>query len=160
MNGNQIDRPSARPPRIFWPLLSLGIALAAFVTAAFVLLLFNLPELFVLSLDATLAALVVGVPAWYWFIVLPRRATIQRGIAVGAIGSLIAHPVMWMFAGLIGRQAAFGTGDVLPLIPGSTFVGLLYAGWITTPFGALAGGLLVSLQYALTHAPQAYQSES
>jgi hypothetical protein len=160
MNGNLPDATPLPPPWFFWPLLSLGIALSAFVTAAFVSLLFHLPPVFVLSVDATLAALVVGLPAWYWCIVLPRRATLQRGTAVGAIGSLFAYPVMWMFAGFIGRQAVFGTVDVVPLVPLWTFLGWLYAGWITTPLGAVAGWLLVSLQRALTSAVQAHPSDS
>lgn len=160
MNGNRLDATALPPPWFFWPLLALGIALSAFGTAAFVLRLLHLSSVFVLSADATVAALVVGVPAWYWCIVLPRRATPLRGAAVGAIGSLCAYPVMWMFAGLISRQAVFGTLDVVSLIRLWTILGWLYAGWITTPLGAVAGWLLVSLQRVLTSAVHAYPSDS
>lgn len=160
MTGNQLDAPSVPPPWFFWPLLALGIALSAFGTATLVLFLLHWQSIFVLSVDATLAALVVGVPAWYWSIALPRRATIRRGIAVGAIGSLFAYPVMWIFAGLTSRQVVFGALNVVSLIPLWTVLGWLYAGWITTPLGAAAGGLLVFLQRALTSAVQAHASDS
>lgn len=152
MNANQIERIDDRPPKIFWLVLPLGIALAAFITANIVLLLFNLPELSILSLAASLGALVVGIPAWYQFIMLPRHATIRRGIAVGAIGSIIVHPVMWMLAYLLAKQTVFGTGDTSLMV--WAILSLLYAGWITTPCGALTGVVLVSLQRCLTYVTQ------
>ncbi len=163
MNGNQPDATSARPPVIFWPLLAVGIALSAFGAATGVLHLFWRLPLYrpsVLELDATLAALMVGLPAWYWYIVLPRRATLSRGIMVGAVGSLLAYPVMWVFAALNGRQAVFGAGDILASIETYTIWSWVYVGWLTTPVGALAGGLLVSLQHVLTSAGQAHPSDS
>jgi hypothetical protein len=155
MSENQMERTDDWPPKIFWLLLPLGIAEAAFYTALFVLHLFNLPTLSLLELAAPLAALVVGVPAWYWCIVLPGRATMKRGMAVGAIGSLIVHPVMWTFAGLVARQTILGSGDILSSLVEVTFLSWLYAGWITTPFGAVTGALLVSLQDGLTYVVQA-----
>lgn len=160
MNENQLDATALPPPWFFWPLLVLGIALSAFGTAACVLLVIPLQPAIGLRVDATLAALVVGVPAWYWCIVLPRRATLRRGTAIGAIGSLCAYPVMWMFAGLINRDAVFGSLDVGSVTITYTCLGWVYAGWITTPLGAVAGWLLVALQRALTAAGQAHPSDS
>jgi hypothetical protein len=161
MDGHQPEATSLPPPWFFWPLLALGIALSACGTAAVVVLLFHLPPVLVVS--ATLAALVVGLPTWYWCIVLPRRATQKRGVAVGAIGSIVAYPVMWMFTGLLDAKDVFGAGDVvswISFILGWTFVGWLYLGWLTTLIGAEVGWLLVSLQRALTSAVQAPPPDS
>jgi hypothetical protein len=161
LNRNQPVATSLPPPWFFWPLLALGIALSACGTAAVVVLLFHLPPVLVVS--ATLAALVVGVPTWYWGIVLSRRATLRRGVAVGAIGSLVAHPLMWMFTCLIDRKDVFGAVDVMSWIQftlGWTLVGWLYAGWLTTLIGAEVGRLLVSLQRVLTVAAQAPPPET
>ncbi len=162
MDRKQHDATSLAPPWFFWPLLSLGIALVAFITASFVVFLFHMPPTLALRVDATLGALVVGLPAWVWCIALPRRATLRRGIAVGAIASLFAYPVMWMFAGLLNRQEVFGPLqiDVVSLMILWTILGWIYAGWITTPVGAVAGGLLVLLQRVLTSAAQAHAPDS
>jgi hypothetical protein len=156
MNGDQLEVTALPPPWFFWPLLSVGIAMSAYVAATGTALFLHLSS--VLSVDATLAALVVGLPAWYGWIVLPRRATLQRGAAVGAISSLCAYPVMWIFAGLINRQAVFGKFDAVSLIPLFTCMGWLGPGWITTPLGAVAGCLLLYFQRVLTAAVHAHPS--
>ena len=151
MNEKQTERRDDRPPKIFWLLLPLGIALAAFITAKIVFLVYPYDwPVFILA--APLSALVVGIPAWYQFIVLPRRATIRHGIMVGAIGSIIVHPVMWMFVYLSAMQRVFGARGTSPME--WAFLSLFYTGCITTPFGALAGGLLVYLQRAVTSVAQ------
>jgi hypothetical protein len=69
---------------------------------------------------------------------------------------------MWIFVDLINRQAVFGRFDFMSLnsLWLLTCMGRLGPGWITTPLGAGAGWLLVSLQRALASAGQAHPSDS
>lgn len=158
-----VEISSSKPPRIFWPLLGLGIVLAADGATALILhttvqwasdsrLTFYLP-IPVFYLAASMAALLVGIPAWFYFIMTPKCATIRRGLLVGIIGSITAHPIMWM---LLCIPALFmpQAGALLVLLPLEIVYSLIYGGWATTSIGALAGVLLIHLQRTLTRAQQ------
>lgn len=147
-----------RPPRIFWPLLVLGIVLAAESATAFILNTI-LRQGFMAGANtfyiaAPLAALLVGIPAWVRFLILPQKVTPGRGAALGAVCSLIAHPVMWISIWLIGlSQPGLFSGDA-GMVVVVVFYSLLIGGWITTPIGAIAGALLAWLQIGLTNVPK------
>src|SRR5690242_7161644 len=99
MSFTYSERASVRPPAIFWPLLGLGMVLAADGATAFVLFIMGQwanNSLSILYLAAPIAALMVCIPAWFFFIVTPGCVTLERGVPVGVIGSLVAHPVMWI----------------------------------------------------------------
>jgi len=150
---------SARPPQIFWPLLVLGIVLAADGATALVLhttAQWPSPSLPIFYAPAPVAALLVGIPAWLHFIVTPGRATIKRGLLVGIVSSITAHPIMWLLISIPGlftpqAAAALALPYYLLLV---TFFSLIYGGWATTFVGATAGVLLIFLQRTLTRAQQ------
>lgn len=143
------------PPRVFWPLLGLGIVLASEAATVIVLWMFQTTNSLIASINfyAILAALLAGLPTWWLFIVKPRHATIRRGILVGALGSIIAHPILWMF--MLVDELRLGSPDNIFLVPliilDGPILSLIAVGWITTPIGAIAGGLLIYLQRAMTH---------
>ena len=145
------------PPRMFLPFLSLGILLASESAAAPVVIFMVHSPAFNLELSGAvafmvgvaLAALLVGLLAWWLFVVKPRHATIPRGILIGAIGSILAHPVMWVIIGFIAILAD-PSHDYLGFVPIETIGSLILVGWFTTPIGAGAGALLIWLQRTLT----------
>jgi hypothetical protein len=106
---------------------------------------------------ASLAALLAGLPAWWLFIVRPRRATILSGVVVGIGISITAHPFMWMFIILFEEIEEPSWNPLLQLLSSFslellyTEFSLLFVGWITAAIGGVAGGLLIYLQRALTH---------
>ena len=105
---------------------------------------------------APLVALVLGPPLWWWFIVKPGWLGVRRGVGVGVLGGLLAHPLVW-YAVLV---AAFLTGQ--PTVAGVlqvtnpfvdlfgavalSAVTLIWVGWITALVGGLAGGMIALLQ--------------
>lgn len=158
MSFQSIERAVAWPPRIFWPLLGLGIVLAADGATALVFhttAAWASTHSLTLYLAAPLAALLVGIPAWLHFIVKPRQVTIKRGLLLGIVCSVIAHPVMWM---LLFLSAPFLPSTALSLsfslLLFEVIYSLIYGGWATTLIAALTGTLLILLQRTLTRAQQ------
>jgi hypothetical protein len=149
-----VELSSMRPPRLFWPLLALGMIIAAEIPTLFVLIIMGstLSGSAFFYVAAPLATLLVGLPAWYRWIVVREHATIKRGLWVGAVSSLAAHPIMWTL--FLFTYPWSQLGQSLEAWPFIAFFSLLFAGWITTPIGALAGVLLICLQRALTYAWQ------
>lgn len=144
-------KTSTKPPFIFWPLMVLVIILAADVATVLILHLFSMSFSEICYLAAPAAALIVGVPAWVRFVVIANRVTIRRGVAIGIVGSIIAHPIMWILVDIADRSMFPNTNDLsMSYLPLFIIYGLIYAGWITTPIGALAGMLLIYLQRFLT----------
>jgi hypothetical protein len=143
---------SVRPPRIFWPLMGMGIVLSVCGLVAFVFHSQHIDtgvELFYFA--APLAALLVGLPAWWHFVVKPRHATVPRGIVVGMLSSIAAHPVMAIVC--VSFAPTSGTLSQWLLYVGLITLGsLIFAGWITIPLGGVMGLLLIYFQRALTHA--------
>ena len=159
------EMSSVPPPRIFWPLLSLCIAIAAEIAATPVLLfigpgLLSWNDALTILVAAALAALLVGLSGWWLFVVRPKHATIRRGILVGVLSSIIAHPLVWMSSSLVSAFTSPGLQQLpLPIalllavygLGMDTFVSLILVGWFTTLIGGVAGFLLIYLQRALTH---------
>src|SRR5947199_5076913 len=89
------EMSSVPPPKVFWPLMSLGIVLASQVATVLSLGLLGASTTSISSpyFVPSLAALLAGLPAWWFFIVKPKHATIRRGILFGALGSVIANPL-------------------------------------------------------------------
>lgn len=130
------EMSSARPPRIFWSLLILAIVLAAETAAALAYHAISDQDMsngMVFYIAAPLAALLVGLPSWWFYVVEPRRATVLRGFTVGALGSLVTLLLVGMLFGPFWYIAVF------------------LAGWATTPIGGTAGIILVYFQRTLTH---------
>lgn len=148
------ERTLVNPPRIFWLLLGLGIILAADGSTALVLYTtaqWVNSSFFSLYLAAPIAALLVGMPAWFHFVVTPGCVTVKRGLLVGIVSSITAHPVMWMLlclSTLFMPQAATS----FSFLTFTIILSLIYGGWATTAIGALAGVLLIVLQRALMRA--------
>lgn len=157
MSLAHIESASVKPPRIFWLFMGLVIVLAADGATALVFHTtaqgFN-SDFSLLYLAAPAAALLIGIPAWFRFIVKPNRMTIKRGLLVGILSSIAAHPIMWMLfwiPTLFMLQALTPPLFSFPLL--EIIFSLIYGGWATTSIGALTGVLLIVLQRTLTRAP-------
>jgi len=147
--------PQTHIPGVFWLLFGPGVALPAEALALFAILVLHLPGVF--AIYAPLAALLVGFPLW-WLLILPGHTTSQRGMLVGILGSVLAHPLMFTIAAFTPQASMFSLDAVIPL----TIFSLIFLGCLTVPAGAGAGALLIHLQYALTQRrwPQAPDDEA
>lgn len=175
-------------PRPIWLLMSLGIVLAADTAAALSLafaslilpplsfsgsgtLLLILGVIFFLVV-VPVAGLLVGLPAWWLFVARPRHFTRQRGIVLGMISGIVAHPLVWIGADFewtlveLNNLTSAPTSHLPSNLPSSlpevfvppvslflvlplSLLSLTVVGWITVAVGGIAGGLLVHLQGAL-----------
>jgi hypothetical protein len=159
------------PPKFFWPLLSIGIILASEIAAICSIIIFFLPSYiqdlarppflsFVASLSALLitpplAGLLAGLPCWWLLIEKPKYPTIRRGVLVGALSSIAAHPLMWTLVILLSPILGgnWAGSDLLQDIHNVilySLLGLIYAGWITTTIGGISGALLIQLRRVLS----------
>lgn len=110
------------------------------------------PGVVVFSLAAALASLLVGPLFWWLLIMRPRQLTLSRGIFVGSLGSLVAHPLTWFLvlvvASLGGNTILFlkvehvAPIEILLAIPIYSVYSLFYVGWLTTLVGGVVGGIL------------------
>ena len=143
--------------KLFYPLLVIGIILASEIaTICSANFIYRGMPISWQSWSAFLviappAALLVGLPAWWLYVIQAENITIKRGIIVGCLSSIAAHPVMWMLVSVsdslkLNPGLFSNVGMLLPII----LVSLLYVGWITTIVGGIAGALLIYLQRALT----------
>lgn len=153
------EMSSVRPPKVFWPLLGLGIMLASQVAIeVFVLCTAHsttiLNEAMGIIIDPL--ALLAGLPTWWFFVVRPRRATILRGILAGALSAFFVHIIfsMIMVTSIIFQSGPVTLETLLEfplLVYAYTAISLIVVGWVTIPIGAIGGGLLVYLQCVLTY---------
>lgn len=144
-------------PTAIWLLMSLGIVFAAEIAAALSLLFLTIvtplsfngnPPLVLLGLIFFLVVvpvvgLLVGLPTWWRFVARPRRFIRRRGVFLGMLCGLVAHPLVW-----ICMLPALGFSFLL-VLPVS-ILSLVYVGWITAAVGGIAGGVLMHLQGVLT----------
>ena len=143
-------------------LIGIGASLTG-LSAAFLALnvpfgLSSFPEKPVFYVAAALAALLIGPLLWWLFILRPNRSTLRRGILIGMLGSVAAHPLTWFLAELMvyfmGRQTWMGSVLINP--PLEALVGspiyavfsLVYVGWLTTLIGGVMGGVFIGAQRA------------
>lgn len=173
-------------PKATWLLMSVGIVLASEIAAALSLVFVRV--IFPLSFNGSgnallalgviffliivpLAGLLAGLPTWWLFVARPRHITLRRGIFLGMLSGLVAHPLVWICCLLLlslvdaislaphltsNFPSNFPSG--LPLEPSSdlllalplSVLSLILVGWITASVGGIAGGLLVHLQGAPT----------
>ncbi|QBD80409.1 hypothetical protein EPA93_32335 [Ktedonosporobacter rubrisoli] len=158
------------PPKVFWSLLSIGIILASEIAAICSIAVLFLPSYFqnlarppFLSfvgswspflVASPLAGLLAGLPCWWLFIEHSKHVIIGRGVAVGVLSSLIAHPLVWTLVALFSPILGGAWGDTA-LEPNIQYVlvyslmSLVYIGWLTATVGGVAGALLVQLRRAL-----------
>jgi hypothetical protein len=103
----------------------------------------------VFYLAAPLAALLIG-PLFVWFFLIrPNRLTLRRGIVVGLLGSVVAHPLVWYLANLVAYLIGMPTAGfgILVMNPWLDLIGclflapfsLLYVGWLTALLGSMMG---------------------
>jgi hypothetical protein len=156
-----LEVSSAQPPKGMWLLIGLGAILAADIATVLSLAFLSLVGLSITNwglglVAAPFAGLLAGWFCWGFFILRPRRATIRRGVFFGALSSMLAHPLLWMFLtpaymlnGPTVETASFFLGNLMIHLSVSLF-SLLIVGWITTIVGGIAGGLLIYLQCLLT----------
>lgn len=105
----------------------------------------------VLGYTAGLAALLLAALARYLVAVPGEGLTPRRGAALGALVTLLAHPLAWYLAilhhSLFGEPSSLGDAPLgVTDVPWSSFVfafwSLLLTGWWTIPLGAGLGALL------------------
>jgi hypothetical protein len=137
-------------------LVGLGAALAAAVSAYVgVHLAVPIPpaDSWLFYLSAPIAALVIG-PLFCWlFLLKPNRLGVRRGIVVGVVGSVVAHPLTWFLANLVAFLTGMPTGGmgILVMNPLLDLLGclvvapfsLLYVGWLTALLGGAMGGSFI-----------------
>lgn len=156
----QSDVWPVAPPAI-WLLMSIGSVLAAEIAAALSLVFLTIvtplsfngngygnPPLLLLGVMLFLVVvpfvgLLVGLPTWWRFVARPGHLTRRRGVLLGMLCGIVAHPLVW-----ICLLPALGFGPILVLPV--TVLSLIYVGWITAAVGGIAGGVLVHLQAVLT----------
>lgn len=158
--SHRLPKPS--PTWLILSCVGIGAALvgfgAAFLSLALLASSTSLPDREPFSVAAALATLLITPLCWWCFIIKPNRLTLRRGIGIGILCSVAAHPLTWFLAGLIvsftGRSAVMGLPmntpyDVLfvgPII--YTGASLVLVGWLTGLVGGIAGGVLISAQRA------------
>jgi hypothetical protein len=160
------------PPKVFWLLLSIGIILASEIAAiCSIIVSFLLSSIanlarppffsFIGSVSPLLvtspfAGLLVGLPCWWLLIERPKRATIRRGVALGALSSIVAHPLIWtlvtMLSPILGGGWTIGSGllQKIQYVILFSLMGLISVGWITAAVGGIAGALLIRLRHMLS----------
>lgn len=111
---------------------------------------------------AALASLLLGPLFWWRFIIRAGHLTLGRGILVGVLVSLVAHPLTWFLATdtyIAAASLSRRQTDLLLLILSNplgqlvqsldfSLLSLLYVGWITSLVGGVVGGLLALVQRA------------
>jgi hypothetical protein len=160
----ELKKPCLSPNKTRLLLISIGAVLASIIAVvlslAFAHWVFS--TTFVITPDyvivASLTGLLVGFLYWREFNLKPGPITVHRGIQYGILSSLIAHPIMWIIAqslSIIIHTPSFGfiqEQNIFMYIPDLFFLSLMsliFAGWLTTIVGAVAGGLIVYLQRAV-----------
>jgi hypothetical protein len=155
--------PTGRIAKVFYPFLVIGIILASEIAAICSInflyhgISISWQNWSTFLIAAPLAALLVGLPVWSLYVIQAENVTIKRGIAVGSLCSIAAHPIMWMiisisnfllyiFTHRLDSNLSSSAGTLLIAV----LFGLIYVGWITTIVGGIAGALLICLQRALT----------
>jgi hypothetical protein len=148
-------------------LIGIGAVLASEIAAVLSLAFLASQGLFSLTLTsgegsylvaAPLSGLLAGLLTWWLSMVRPKRATVRRGVLLGAMSSVIAHPLMWKGVALLstltgtnlfGRLLGPSMFLDLPLVLSLSLMSLFYVGWITTLVGGATGGVLMYLQRTL-----------
>ena len=154
----QSEVTSAPPSRVMWAYIAIGAILAAALACELsVLFVYGLPGpsgwsfayAFYL-LPACLAGLLAGWFFWGLFIVKPRRATLGRGVLLGVLSSLLAHPLTWLLIWLASTIPSMSIQMRFDEVIWNTVISWEWVGWITALIGGTAGGLLLSCQRAMT----------
>jgi hypothetical protein len=109
---------------------------------------------------AALGAAVSGAPLWWLAVERPGEVSLLRGGLVGVGVGLLAHPLMWVFAGTgVGATvlvvegpavlAAVGPEAVWGALLGFllfTFFGMLFTGIVTVPVAVVTGVALAHVR--------------
>lgn len=101
-----------------------------------------------MAVAAALASFVVGGLCWRLLIARPGQTALWRGLVMGGLTGLLAHPLAWYLLSLIfyagGVRSSLDEPTLNPLeaIPGSLILAagsILIVGWLTVPLGMVAG---------------------
>lgn len=109
---------------------------------------------------AGLAAAVTGGPLWWLVVERPGAVSLLRGALVGAVVGILAHPLMWAFAGVAisaavlvveGPSALAGVDgdaviDAVGMFVVFTTLGLLFTGIVTVAAAAGTGVALARVR--------------
>lgn len=154
---------------VWYSLLLIGIAaaLASFVAAILAIRLMYFggewqswwamlpPDYKPFPLFAGVTSAVLGPTLWWWIIIKPGRLSVRRGILVGALVGIVAHPVVWYeafvsahFTGqqtVISFQVTNPLEDLVTAMFLATF-SVIFVGWLTALIGGVFGGVIALLQ--------------
>src|SRR5258708_261240 len=143
------SQPSDTRYTLFFVVIGASLAgfSAAFLSLNFLPALSAFPDKELFYAAAALASLLIGPLFWWFFIIKPNRMTMRRGIVVGILGSIAAHPLTWFLAELMayfmGRHTWMGSVLVNPPLvallgsPIYSVLSLVYAGWLTMFIGGI-----------------------
>jgi hypothetical protein len=107
-----------------------------------------------LMLSAAIATFLVTVVGTWLLLTSLHPLRVWKGIVVGFIAGLLAHPLTWyltsLYLYLTGATSSLGDPTLNPIeaIGGSlifSLFSLAFAGWISIPISALIGGLVAYL---------------
>src|SRR6266567_6078525 len=102
MSSLHTDVSTRRISKVFWPLLVIGIILASEIAAICSInfiyrgMSTSWQSWSTFLIATPLAALLVGLPAWWLYVIQTEYVTIKRGVIIGCLSSIAAHPIMWM----------------------------------------------------------------
>jgi len=136
-----------------WP--ALAISAVGLLCAAAIASLAPGRDYVLLPVAAGLAAFITTFTLWWLFVSRPARPSTWRGVVVGGLSGLLAHPVCWylliclnyVLASLAITPESVGGPPLDPAEGlGGALILSLYSlflfGWITVPAGALTGGIV------------------
>jgi hypothetical protein len=154
-----LEGSSFAPGKAVWLLIGVGAVLASMIATVLSLAFVSFVSLTktydvgIYLASASLAGLLTGLPIWWRFIGRPRYATVGRGVLLGALSSIVAHPLMWgfeaLFSSLLGADPTRTLGLIVFMDIPLSLMSLFYVGWITTLVGGATGGVLMYLQRTL-----------
>ncbi len=136
--------------KVFWIVVAgLAFSLAAFI-CSYLFLRDVVGDWQEMLVAAPLAAFGCGMVCWGIFMARGQKLTFWRGVWVGALVGLLAHPLAWY--GSVLYFYLSGEPNTLNPVEG-VWASLLYAlfslifiGWLTVPVGAVVGGFLAYAQ--------------
>lgn len=112
-------------------------------------------DVVVFSLAAALASLLIGLLFWWLFIIGPGQFSRVRGVLVGSLSSLVAHPLTWFLAVVVAPHRGMNSFlnlvltqtlmEELQAIPTLSIYSLVLVGWLTALIGGVVGGILVGV---------------
>lgn len=144
------------PRNSLWSVVAgLAFSLTALICSLLILSRAGSSDWAVLVYSAPVAAFCISFLLWWLVIERSYRISPVKGIIVGALTGVFAHPLAWYLAILYfyvtGARTSLGEETLNPLDGiGASFVfsgvSLLLTGWLTILAGAIVGGFIAAFE--------------